>query len=962
MAARMMLAFVVALAWSSGRAAPRRRANPRTKHYEAALKAGKGDGAFALLLAGLNTPSGAGEMDALASALARRGDGAVPLLRALLSHESPLAPGATAELLWRIAVKGRLTDPLAALAAELLSHDDPVVSGLADWAIATRVGMDNNGAKIAWPCPRPPEWFRRWSGLSGHFLVEADYVRMAVGWHIHHDGKKLLSSVGAILGRARGAAGEVLRSDPPPETRATVARQLKAIEAIQARLAERLGAAPDDITGHRKLWVAARRAARPIVLASPAVDFDRLLFIKRYPAHSHRNITGSQYPWSHKPGGEIHIQTGLDPGGKLLAVLQGKLGPGHVHGMDLWWDADRVVFAYARQPRWPPKHDPVRGNHVFLLRHDQEPTHIFEIRLDGGGLKQLTDHFHWSDIEPTYCANGDIVFASGRSGRSSECGNFSADHTAINLYAVTPGSPAVRRLSDNKDIDRYPHSLDNGLIAYTRWEYQERHFIETHAIWTIRPDGTMADAVANQHLRWPCGLRDTRSIPGSPKLVSIATGHHTFAYGPVVVVDPRKGINAAEALSIVTPYVQPQEGGMAGSRVPEGGVPDQGGVYQSPWALSERCFLVSYSFARPPSGTGGGDNANGFALYLIDAYGNKELVHRDLLYSCAFPIPLRKRPRPPILPDATEPEANYATCYVTDVYDGLDGIPRGAVKHIRILNRPGWPLDDKIGAMRWIYGSAGSARLGLSAWSPVRVIGTVDVESDGSAHFKVPVDTAVYFQALDEKHMELRRMRTHITFQPGEARGCRGCHESQAKAPANTSRAPLAAAGPPQTPRPPAWGAEKLLGYEWLIQPILDRRCTRCHGAEKPEANLDLTATRTKDGRFQSFRSIFGERKGAKKLGRPLVSVSNRFSNSSVSRPKQFGSHKSRLIEALLTGKQHKEVKLSDDDWQALVTWVDANAPYYDTFYNRRPPGGGPPRRDIRIEWPSPFAARTATR
>ena len=97
----------------------------------------------------------------------------------------------------------------------------------------------------------------------------------------------------------------------------------------------------------------------------------------------------------------------------------------------------------------------------------------------------------------------------------------------------------MRRLNDNKDIDRYPHSLDNGLIAYTRWEYQERHFIEVHAIWTVRPDGTMADAVFKHHMRAPFWLRDTRSVPGGKQLVSIATGHHTFAHGPVVLVDPR---------------------------------------------------------------------------------------------------------------------------------------------------------------------------------------------------------------------------------------------------------------------------------------------------------------------------------------------------------------------------------------------------------------------------------------
>ena len=120
--------------------------------------------------------------------------------------------------------------------------------------------------------------------------------------------------------------------------------------------------------------------------------------------------------------------------------------------------------------------------------------------------------------------------------------------------------------------------------------------------------------------------------------------------------------------------------------------------------------------------------------------------------------------------------------------------------------------------------------------------------------------------------------------------------------------------------------------------------------------HLDLTATRAKDGFLQSFRSLFGYRRGAAKPGKPLVSVSNRFSGASVSKPKEFGSHRSCLILALLEGQQHKGVKLSEAEWETLVTWVDANAPYYDTFYNRRPADGGKPRRDIRITCPPPFA------
>jgi len=238
----------------------------------------------------------------------------------------------------------------------------------------------------------------------------------------------------------------------------------------------------------------------------------------------------------------------------------------------------------------------------------------------------------------------------------------------------------------------------------------------------------------------------------------------------------------------------------------------------------------------------------------------------------------------------------------------------------------------------------------------VRVIGTVPVERDGSACFTVPADTAVYFQALDERQMEVRRMRSVVSLKAGEVRGCSGCHESRAVAPTLPSSLPLALERSPRTPTPPPWGADTMLGYESLVQPILDRHCVRCHGREKPDGGLDFTATRADDGLCQSFRTMFGKLPGAKEPGRLLVSCSNRFSNADVSRLREFGSHQSPLVRVLLDDDLHKkEVSLGATDWLTLVTWVDANAPYYDAFFNKRRTDGGEPAREVYPQF-APFA------
>lgn len=50
--------------------------------------------------------------------------------------------------------------------------------------------------------------------------------------------------------------------------------------------------------------------------------------------------------------------------------------------------------------------------------------------------------------------------------------------------------------------------------------------------------------------------------------------------------------------------------------------------------------------------------------------------------------------------------------------------------------------------------------------------------------------------------------------------------------------------------------------------------------------------------------------------------------------PKALGSHASRLVTVLREG--HYDVKLSEGERLRLVTWVDANAPYYGSYFGRR--------------------------
>jgi hypothetical protein len=706
--------------------------------------------------------------------------------------------------------------------------------------------------------------------------------------------------------------------------------------------AQRLRLLPKDATeeSQRALYLQTRWIVRGLMFANPALDFDQLLFVKRFTQETYPDVCLNHMPWVSRPGGDLCILS-APPGQKLAAALASPgdsswrlrgllnraLGPGHVHGMDLWWDGSRVVFGYARTPSDEPPagwQDRARSYH---FRRTVEPIHLFEIGIDGRNLRQLTAG-EWSDLDPTYTPGGDIVFVSERCGTSLQCNEYDKDETSCNLYVIKPDGTGIRRLSVNKDGDYLPHTLDDGTVGYLRWEYHERSWAFIQSLWTMRPDGTGADALFKQHFVNPWAIEDVRSIPGSRKLICVASGHHTLAVGPLVVVDPSLGINEPKGMSIVTPDVKPTEGGMDGVPVSEGGTQDGGGLYSTPWALSEKCFLASYTYSNKET------DAKGYGLYVVDVFGNKELVQRDPAISCFIPTPLRPRPRPPIFPDLVDLSKDRATCVINDVSFGSEELA-GRIRYVRIAEPIGWPYDNQLGGQR--YGEKGPH---LINWTPIRILGDVPVERDGSAHFEVPADTAVYFQLLDENRMELRRMRSFISFQPGEKRACAGCHETRATTPRPGSP-PLAASRPPQPLIPPPWG-DRPVSFLRDIQPILDRHCVSCHGGLKPAGSLDLCGGLTDWSReFEPWWGLvpgYGFNRAFETItqAKLVAAAEPNLQDASITPPLAYGAHQSKLLK-VIDGATHRErAQLNPDERLRLTMWMDANAPYHDRFVNKR--------------------------
>jgi mono/diheme cytochrome c family protein len=232
---------------------------------------------------------------------------------------------------------------------------------------------------------------------------------------------------------------------------------------------------------------------------------------------------------------------------------------------------------------------------------------------------------------------------------------------------------------------------------------------------------------------------------------------------------------------------------------------------------------------------------------------------------------------------------------------------------------------------------------GLS-WAPVLVYGEVAVEADGSAAFYVPSNESVYFQLLDANKQEIKRMRSFISFQPGESRSCVGCHETRSVAPENLPAPALATRREPAVPVAPPWGTERCINYLVDVQPVFDRHCVSCHSGLKPAAGFDFSGGLMPgapmqtpyrrlnfDGLNRSYRTI---------IENNLITYSDKHAPAAeITQTRQFGSARSKLIDAILSGScsEHIKLKPESEDWYRLVTWIDANAPYHDRFVNSRP-------------------------
>jgi len=199
------------------------------------------------------------------------------------------------------------------------------------------------------------------------------------------------------------------------------------------------------------------------------------------------------------------------------------------------------------------------------------------------------------------------------------------------------------------------------------------------------------------------------------------------------------------------------------------------------------------------------------------------------------------------------------------------------------------------------------------------VLGTVPVEEDGSAHFRVPAGVIVFFQALDAQGMAIQTMRTTTHVQPGQVLGCVGCHEHRMQT--TPSRPVLAMKHEPSKITPGPEGSWPFR-FDRLVQPVLDRQCTPCHKSQSPDikaAHLNLTAGK-------SYESLIA-------FGKPSLQDQVWQGYRQGFSVEGQGIAASSALTALLRKPEAPcGAKLSTADWERLITWMDSYAQRLGAF------------------------------
>ena len=640
-------------------------------------------------------------------------------------------------------------------------------------------------------------------------------------------------------------------------------------------------------------------AREALVVSNPLLADQPILFVTRKQYRSDHHNTETMFQTGEINTGSYDTEGAL----KLLDVKSGAVktvfapGPGAtVRDPDVSFDAKRILFS--------------------MRKGKDDDYHIYTLSADGSEVRQLTAAPGVSDIDPIWLPDGDILFSASREPKYCMCNR----HIMCNLYRMGADGANVHQIGKSTLFEGHASLMPDGRVLYDRWEYVDRNFGDAQGLWVCNPDGTGHAIYWGNNTASPGGVIDARTLSQAQLAIAVLGACHDRPWGALGIIDRSKGVDGRAPVLRTWPadFIK---------RVKTDGQDFDSTrslalKYEDPFPLDDGHFLCARQ-------TGKGEETG---LYYLDLHGNEVLVHGEAP-GCYDPMPLRPRQVPPVHSrrrNFDDPNAP-GMFYVQNAYVGthMQGVAPGSIKRLRIVESPEKRTFSQKG-----WGGQGEQAAGMNwlNFENKRILGTVPVEEDGSAYFEVPANTYVFFQALDKDGMMIHSMRSGIYVQPGETYGCVGCHENR------VGDIPQATAKPKALKRAAdklnGWyGAPRLFSFQREVQPVFDKRCIACHDYGK-KAGEKLNLAGDRDVVFSTSYVDLWTQGALTCVGAGPAEIQQAYA---------WGSHPSKLIKTLRGG--HSDVKLSAEEMDRLITWVDLNAPYYPCYESAYPqnPGGRSP-------------------
>ena len=653
--------------------------------------------------------------------------------------------------------------------------------------------------------------------------------------------------------------------------------------------------------GKRELFLKIRLLKRELFLSNSELEpVEHILANKRnpfWPSHNYSDLFDSSW----NPGGSVVL---ID-----IPWLNGRLAPEFAKTLNLIEAGNGVI----RNPSLS-----FDSKKVFYSFRETQNDYfkIYEYEIATGKKRLVSPPGPFHDFWPIELPDGGLAFISTRCKKKFICWR----PQAFVLWRMNKDGNDLSPLSYANLSEFAPSVADTGSILWTRSEYVDKGADYGHTLWSIRPDGSSPELVFGNTINLPQGYANGRQVPDSTEVSCVLISHFGDLNGPIALIDTSLGPHDPSAIRSITPEV-PWPGFWARTE-----------TFREPIPITRDILLVAHAAL------------DRFGLYLIDRFGNRELLTIDDSIDTICPQLFEARDTPPVIKSSVNPDLamqGLGRFSVTNVYRGLEGqVERGVARYLRVCQEMPTPLkqlddgsyqSDHEPFMEY-YASPVDVLQGPFGWPSYvakGVLGTVEIEEDGSVDFLAPAEKVLYFELLDENFNEIQRMRSVVQLRPGESRSCIGCHENRLSVP--DGGLTLASTHDPQTLREPPWGSGPFW-YERVVQPIFDRRCVDCHNAETVKNNvkqLDLTRIRDENKIPASYRSLvqsgdihyFDYTWGA--------------GQTTKAAPYSFGVSQSRVWE-ILKDNNHHNVSLKPEEEQAIKCWIDLNVPLWGDYQMRR--------------------------